>query len=322
LRGDTTLGDEKKAATKKAQPTKDSTPTIQQIAKTLVDQPVEFEEQPDVSFMDPKVQRRQSRTKPYEPYYKKSERERKPKHEENADFRPNWSRYWAEEENHGGQGKPEGSGEWQTRTASNGTSERSPRANGGRRGLISHRKLDIDALGKPVDALVLENPNRLSSGASSPLYMPVGDSTQVDWAALGTFETSEDTAADADRNIEEMRPADNGAVSLKSFQKLRAGLVESYTRDQLHLYIQARQAHKKPPQQKQELLPWLKRERPWKSETASDTAHLTPKARLATTILRDIWGVDVLEDLMEVGLHTISLKDSLFKLLARESFQA
>lgn len=316
LRGETALKGDKPAPKNTKPARKDSGPSIQEIAKSLVDSPVEYEEQPDVSFMDPKYQRRPPKTKPYVPYYKEQSEapELRQKREVNEDIRPDLDRYWADEENNGAAGQPQGSEEPRTTDA---TAQPSARKSSRRKGLISHRKLDIDALGRPVDALVLENPNRLSSGTSKPLYMPTGESNETDWAALSTFEVSEDPAGDADRNIEEMRPADNGAVGLKTFQKLRASLVDSYTRDQLHLYIQARQARKRSLQQKPDLLPWLKREQPWKSGTTSDTARLTPKAKLATTILRDVWGVDILDDVIGVGVHTMGLKESLFKLLSR-----
>jgi hypothetical protein len=186
--------------------------------------------------------------------------------------------------------------------------------------LVHHEHLSVEALGRPVDAIVINNPNTLSKGSRTPLVLPEEkeiSSSELDWKSLLPDTDTEVASEEVTTNIEELRPVDSN-ITRHDFDRRRDALVEGFTRNQLALYFS--QA-KKMGQAFTELAPsysWMTSYSPWTALNPEDIRNMSPKQQLARLILTASWGVKVQEDFEGLGLVQLGIPATLFPLVARK----
>lgn len=189
---------------------------------------------------------------------------------------------------------------------------------------LHHQSLEMDALGRRIDAIILDNPNNLSRKNNRPLVMPKSDSSdaKLDWNTLRPANTPGlDPTAEVAQNLDELRPVDTSTLTLKDYEKTRDFLVQAFTKDQLDAYLKLRHADVKKHETIQGVeYPWLERRGTWTPLELRGPGHMTPKQQVANRILSAVWGVDVLEDVMSVGSIKIWVPSRLLRFIARTSY--
>ncbi|ODA78668.1 hypothetical protein RJ55_06050 [Drechmeria coniospora] len=109
-------------------------------------------------------------------------------------------------------------------------------------GLLRHQDLGVTVLGKPIEALIIKNPNKMrnlrkplpileedTAVTGSPVHW--GDNVPMD------DDCSSDFSAEVQRNIEELRPKYSTVLRRKDFDKLMSALVDGFTGSQLIDYF-------------------------------------------------------------------------------------
>jgi hypothetical protein len=186
--------------------------------------------------------------------------------------------------------------------------------------LVHHEHLSVDALGRPVDAIVINNPNTLSRGSRTPFILPEENGispSELDWKSLLPDKDTEVASEEVTTNIEELRPVDSN-ITRHDFDRRRDALVEGFTRNQLALYFN--QAKKIGPTHT-DVSPsysWVTSYSPWKTLNPEDIRNMSPKQQLARLILTASWGIKVQEDLEGLGLVQLGISARLFPLVARK----
>ncbi|KAK0390805.1 hypothetical protein NLU13_0308 [Sarocladium strictum] len=109
--------------------------------------------------------------------------------------------------------------------------------------LLYQKEVGIQALGKRVDALILRNPNKMtSSRVDVPIVERDQPSVPFDLQNV-VGQPPEDANADFEsevfRNIDELRPSDTTVLRPAQFDELREALQSGFTTAQLRSYLQA-----------------------------------------------------------------------------------
>ena len=189
--------------------------------------------------------------------------------------------------------------------------------------LLRPAHIKIDALGKPVEALVMANPDQLArrkeKGSVVKEMEEQGSSgIETTMEYLLSFEDGADMELmdQAFRNIGEMQPTETKVLPKADFEKLVAQLVQGFTQAQILYYISH---HKKPSKETETVaFDWADRIGIWEPESPMDWGVLKPKQKQALRIVQEVWGLEVLEHIEATGKMPIWLQQSALQLLARK----
>ncbi len=200
---------------------------------------------------------------------------------------------------------------------------REPRAF--RHELLHHKNLSVDALGRPVEAIIIKNPNRMRRAKKQVPIMeeeqrPAGSTANLNWESLlRESEPSKDPAREALDNIEEMRPANTKVMSQKEFDKLSSALVEGFTQGQLTDYIATR--YTPPPPEFDATLeyPWASKFLPWEPMESYAPSSISPKSKLANALLQKVWYISIREHVEGLGRAAVWMQPNTYHLLASKS---
>ncbi|KAG5922231.1 hypothetical protein E4U42_005543 [Claviceps africana] len=193
-----------------------------------------------------------------------------------------------------------------------------------RHSLLRRESLGVNALGKPIEALILKNPNRLRRARKpKPLIEdePAGPAPPLTWeSVLPQNLDDSDYSDEVWRNIEDIRPQDT-ILRRRDFDKLMKYLLDGFTYGQLVTYFShgtwddTRNVENGPS------YPWILEQSPW---TAAEpelilAKDLTAKERRAMMILRAKWKLEIQEHIEGLGGRVLWLKPTVFKLITRSS---
>ncbi|KAG5942558.1 hypothetical protein E4U53_007221 [Claviceps sorghi] len=191
-----------------------------------------------------------------------------------------------------------------------------------RHDLLQRQSLGVNALGKPVEAIILTNPNRLKrTRKPRPLIEDEPAGPALPLTLESVFPQYTDYSDEVLENIEEIRPKDTTVVRRKDFDKLMKRLVDGFTHEQLATYFSngtwngARNVDNKPS------YPWILEQSPWTAAEAEQNPweNLTPKERRAMLILSAKWKLEIQEHIEGLGGMVLWLKPHVFKLITHSS---
>lgn len=188
--------------------------------------------------------------------------------------------------------------------------------------LLDNHQLGIDALGRPVDALVLKNPNQMRKARKLvPMIEEEAPAVQpnVDWHDLvpERDQSLSDAEEEVRQNIEELRPKEDGLLLKWEFSRLTNALVDGFTRDQLVHYYSHTEKESRPQIDESPSYTWIKEQKPWTPVNSRSHDTLTPKQTLAVMILQERWGLEKQESVEGIGEKRLWLSDSAFKTVFR-----
>lgn len=186
-----------------------------------------------------------------------------------------------------------------------------------RHDLLQQQRVAVQALGEPVEAIVIKNPNKLRR-TREPLpmleeFMYYGMPLRFNDMILKTDEPPAD-ASETWKYIDELRPRDATVLCKRDVEKLIGTLVDSFTRDQLVSYAN-RPVQEKPDETPS--YPWIVRLGPWKAAQDVQLGSLTPKRQLALLILKKRWKIEVQEQVESLGKMRVWLQPDVFQLISR-----
>lgn len=186
--------------------------------------------------------------------------------------------------------------------------------------LLTHQYLGVAALGQPVEALVLKDPNRMKRTKKTlPVYEPEAADASVELKWSDYVEPAgeeKDPALEAWDNLDEMKPVDSKTISVHEYHKLVDSLVEGFTRGQLASYITMKHA--------QELEAeaggpakhgWVVKQTPWTPAHEIDLQDTKPKYLLSAAIIDKVWKLEVREQVASLGRTLLWVTPITFKLL-------
>lgn len=194
-----------------------------------------------------------------------------------------------------------------------------------RHDLLHHQNLSVDALGKPVEAIIIKNPNRMRRPKKQvPVMeeeqMSGGSAANLTWQSLlRESEPSKDPAAEAMENIEEMRPHNTKVLSQREFDALSSDLVEGFTQGQLADYIAANYAAPPAEFDAAQEYSWASNFVPWEPMEVDAPANISPKSKLANSILQKVWHISVREHVEGLGRAKVWIQPNTYHLLASKS---
>ena len=199
---------------------------------------------------------------------------------------------------------------------------RAPHLRPFRHELLQHKNLSVDALGKPVDAILIKNPNRLRKPKKQIPVMEedkgaTRSQAKLSWESLlREGKPSNDPTTEAMNNIEEMRPLNTRVLSQKEFENLASDLVEGFTHKQLSAYIATWHSTQTPEVDAMMEYSWAKRFISWEPTEDYTPTSSHHKARVANAILQKIWNIDIRERVEGRGQAVIWMEPNTYHLLA------
>ncbi|OAA59974.1 hypothetical protein ISF_05985 [Cordyceps fumosorosea ARSEF 2679] len=189
--------------------------------------------------------------------------------------------------------------------------------------LLTHQHLGVSALGRPVEALILKDPNRMQrSRKQIPVLEPeVQDAAPVvelKWTDyVAKTDDEQDPVLEAWDNIDEMRPIETNTMPAHEYHRLVATLVDGFTQGQLSSYITMKHAQELESQatETSQLYPWIQKQTPWQAGYQIELESKKPKYVCAATIIDKIWKLEVREQVESLGRALLWVHPVTFKLL-------
>ncbi|XWW94056.1 hypothetical protein V2A60_001998 [Cordyceps javanica] len=189
--------------------------------------------------------------------------------------------------------------------------------------LLTHQHLGVSALGRPVEALILKDPNRMQR---SRKQIPVLESEEADAKPVVELkwtdyvlkpDDEQDPVLEAWDNIDEMRPADTTTIPVHEYHRLVAALVDGFTQGQLSSYITMKHAQELEAQAKEEsnTYSWIQKQTHWQPGYQIELESKKPKYVCSATIIDKIWKLDVREQVESLGRALLWVHPVTFRLL-------
>ncbi|CCE26711.1 uncharacterized protein CPUR_00180 [Claviceps purpurea 20.1] len=198
--------------------------------------------------------------------------------------------------------------------------ERGRRKKSTRRRLIELESIGVDAQGKPIEILVLNDPNKLVRPfrVLPTMEDETGPGLPLDPQAVYA---SQDTSFDEVRqNVEEFKPQEK-IIRKIEFESLMNSLRDSFTAWQLVAYLNEGTWDHAADVDSEPSFPWILKKSLWKSNEPDPLrwSDLTSKQRRAATILTGKWGLEIQEQVEGLGGSVFWLKPNVFQLITQSS---
>ncbi|KAG6323722.1 hypothetical protein E4U44_001946 [Claviceps purpurea] len=198
--------------------------------------------------------------------------------------------------------------------------ERGRRKKSTRRRLIELESIGVDAQGKPIEILVLNDPNKLVRPfrVLPTMEDETGPGLPLDPQAVYA---SQDTSFDEVRqNVEEFKPQEK-IIRKIEFESLMNSLRDSFTTWQLVAYLNEGTWDHAADVDSEPSFPWILKKSLWKSNEPDPLrwSDLTSKQRRAATILTGKWGLEIQEQVEGLGGSVFWLKPNVFQLITQSS---
>ncbi|KAF4124554.1 hypothetical protein GMORB2_5220 [Geosmithia morbida] len=191
--------------------------------------------------------------------------------------------------------------------------------------LFDLQRVNAEALGRPIDTLVIRDPDMLRrKGGGRKMVIPTDSTDQLDWRSLLEPATPAevDAVAEALANIEELRPIDL-TIPRRQLNDLIDSLSEGFTKDQLSMYHgQADDPKTSPSSHQIPKYDWLAGCSSWKSASQESVGAESPKKRLARAIVTSKWNIQAQEEVGGLGLTEIHVNSRVYGMLTSPSIGA
>ncbi|KAG5943292.1 hypothetical protein E4U59_000482 [Claviceps monticola] len=190
-----------------------------------------------------------------------------------------------------------------------------------RRRIIEFESIGIDAQGKPIEILVLNDPNKLVRPfrVLPTMKDETGPGLPLDPQAVYA---SQDTSFSDEvrQNVEEFKPQEK-IIRKIEFESLMNSLRNSFTAWQLVAYLNEGTWDHAPDVDSEPSFPWILRKSRWKSNEPDPLrwGDLTSKQRRVATILTGKWGLEIREQVEGLGESVFWLKPNVFQLITQSS---
>ncbi|KAM3462373.1 hypothetical protein NHJ6243_004122 [Beauveria neobassiana] len=189
--------------------------------------------------------------------------------------------------------------------------------------LLTHQHLGVSALGRPVEALILKDPNRMRrSRKQIPVLEPdaTKEVAKVDlkWTDyVAKPDDEQDPVLEAWDNIDEMRPTETKTIAAHEYHRIVAALVDGFTQGQLSSYLTMKHSQELEAQATEEpqMYPWIQKQTPWKAAYQIELESKKPKYICAAAIVDKIWKLEVREQVESLGRALIWVHPIVFRLL-------
>lgn len=191
--------------------------------------------------------------------------------------------------------------------------------------LLIHQHLGVSALGRPVEALILKDPNRMRrSRKQLPVFEPETTDAkplvELKWTDyVAKPEDEQDPVLEAWDNIDEMRPADTNTIPAHEYHRLVAELVEGFTQGQLSSYITMKHAQELEAQatetEESPAYAWIQKQTPWQAAYQIELESKKPKYICSAAIIDKIWKLEVREQVESLGRALLWVHPMTFRLL-------
>lgn len=190
--------------------------------------------------------------------------------------------------------------------------------------LLLPRQLGVTALGQPIEALVMKNPNKMRPTLKSPTKLKEqrGTSSDLYWKDLVAAQVEEDPDSPdviAQRNIEELRPKMPTVLRMHDFMGLLQILTDGFTTIQLQRYHKTFPEKQVLVQEETPDYPWLMKQISWKASKTFPRISQSPKHIYAQNILLKNWGISIQEYEEDLGRAFYWVLPELFPLLISKS---
>ncbi|KAI9163439.1 hypothetical protein HJFPF1_05052 [Paramyrothecium foliicola] len=183
--------------------------------------------------------------------------------------------------------------------------------------LLHHKKLEVDALGQPVEALIIKNPNKTKRARKAIRALedqPMEG--EIQWDNLVQKKDSESDYSDIVwQNLQELRPRKR-VIPQDEFSQIMTTLVEGFKKDQLLHYYNFESSNE-PASKVLGERPWLRKRGEWVAETPHEWGRLSPKQSHALAIMVKRWGLEIKEHVESFGRVQIWLQPNVFDVLTR-----
>lgn len=206
-----------------------------------------------------------------------------------------------------------------------------PNAKTFRHDLVNRQSLGFDALGKPVEAIIIKNPNRLKR-PSKPIPLSEDERAAtgipLDWQSVFPRQESDesDVSDEVWQNIEEIRPRDATVVRRVDFDKMVARLVDGFTQEQLVTYLNRGKWDDVWEGENSPGYPWILKQSPWVAAQPNQWGALKRKEQQAVMILSAKWKLEIQEHIEGLGRTVVWLQPTVFQLITSQydynSFQS
>ena len=186
--------------------------------------------------------------------------------------------------------------------------------------LLNHQSLGVDALGKPVEALIIKNPNKLRRAKKN---IPVleeqtdGSGDPIRWQSFVRDEGAPETdfTEEVWANIDELQPKDTTLLPRRDVNKLIDQLVDGFTKDQLAGYFNrgnwdSSKGGRTP------VHSWIERQGAWEAAQSNHWDRLRPKQQHAAIIITAVWGIEVQEQVEGLGRTKVWLRPDMLRALS------
>ncbi|KAJ6784075.1 hypothetical protein PWT90_07128 [Aphanocladium album] len=189
--------------------------------------------------------------------------------------------------------------------------------------LLTHQHLGVSALGRPVEALILKDPNRMQrSRKQIPVFEPevteARPSVELRWTDyVPKPDEEQDPVLEAWDNIDEMRPTENKLLSAHEYHRLVAALVDGFTHGQLSSYITMKHAQELEAEANDESqkYSWIQKQTPWNPAYKIELESKKPKYVCSAAIIDKIWKLEVREQVESLGRALLWVHPVTFRLL-------
>ncbi|KAM3514280.1 hypothetical protein MY11210_002070 [Beauveria gryllotalpidicola] len=189
--------------------------------------------------------------------------------------------------------------------------------------LLTHQHLGVSALGRPVEALILKDPNRMRrSRKQIPVLKPdaTEEVAEVDlkWTDyIAKPDDEQNLVLEAWDNIDEMRPTETKTITAREYHRIVAALVDGFTQGQLSSYLTMKHSQELEAQATEEpqMYPWIQKQTPWKAAYQIELESKKPKYICAAAIVDKIWKLEVREQVESLGRALIWVHPIAFRLL-------
>ncbi|KJZ75744.1 hypothetical protein HIM_04901 [Hirsutella minnesotensis 3608] len=202
-------------------------------------------------------------------------------------------------------------------------------------GKVRMEPIGRDVYGQPLNALVVEDLEELprrhkrSSFAKhrdslSPKDVKYTDSTKLqeaDTKPIWNYEslesiTTESSLEVVEQTFEWLRPRNKATVGKQRWEELVETIQEGFTELQLQQFLEHKNIAEKGDDAP--LYPWLTDQAAWTSSVTSQTTKTNPKRRLAARIVREVWNIQVGEEVSQ-GSMVVRLRPDVFELISYPS---
>ena len=190
--------------------------------------------------------------------------------------------------------------------------------------LLYAEPLDVAALGRTIDALIINNPNILKVEREAPEvrpeFLPEPGPT-IQWQEqVSNRDPSEVDPLSEDWNmLDAKRPDKDKPVSKKVYRKLVEYIMDGFTVRQLREYYTRKEKEDRKLTRALEAdYPWITSMGRWEGKVNYHVEGMTPKQRVVHEILTNIWKVEIKGDRHAVGWVPVHIKSDIVNILSRK----